>query len=78
MGNFQKTIDNTIIEYKIVVDFSGLVAQMYRAFRFYRTGWGLESLRGYQFNNSTVAQLVERKTVNFDVAGAEPASGAIF
>ena len=62
--------DNTIIVYNIVVDFSGLVAQMYRAFRFYRTGWGLESLRGYQFNNSRVAQLVEHSVVTRKVGGS--------
>ena len=33
----------------VVGNFNALVAQLYRAIRFYRKGWGLESLRVYQF-----------------------------
>ncbi len=42
-------MDMELVVICITNNFNALVAQLYRAIRFYRKGWGLESLRVRQF-----------------------------
>ena len=72
-----KTIDNTIIEYNIVVDFSVPVAQLdqSKSLLSFRSLVRSQSGTPFQFQSSST---VEQRTVNARVGGSNPSSGAIF